>query len=88
MGQMVSLLKRADAVVTCDTGILHMASYLDRPLVVIFGPGNEAKYGPWPGAGIRRAVVTREVACRPCEKARCRFQDIDCVKLVRPGMRL
>ena len=84
MGQMVSLLKRADAVVTCDTGILHMASYLNRPLVVIFGPGNEAKYGPWPDAGIRRAVVTREVACRPCEKAQCRFQDIDCVRLVRP----
>ena len=84
MGQMVSLLKRADAVVTCDTGILHMASYLNRPLVVIFGPGNEAKYGPWPGAGIRKAVVTREVACRPCEKAQCRFQDVDCVRLVRP----
>ena len=52
--------------------------------MVIFGPGNEAKYGPWPGAGIRKAVVTREVACRPCEKAQCRFQDIDCVRLVRP----
>lgn len=82
LGQLACLLKRSGAVVTCDTGILHMASYLERPIAAIFGPADDNKYGPWSASGAR--VVKKEVFCRPCEKARCRYQEVKCISLISP----
>ena len=30
-----------------DSSILHIASYLNKPLVALFGPTDPARYGPW-----------------------------------------
>lgn len=70
LAQLSFLLKKAVLVVTNDSAVLHLASYLNRPVVAIFGPTDEKKYGPWSG---NSAVVKKEIFCRPCQKAQCRW---------------
>ncbi|OGX44074.1 MAG: lipopolysaccharide heptosyltransferase II [Omnitrophica WOR_2 bacterium RIFCSPLOWO2_12_FULL_51_8] len=80
--QLAQLLKRAACVLSNDSAVLHLSSYLNIPTVAIFGPTDEAKYGPWSEI---KAVVKKEIACRPCEKAQCRFGHLNCLHFIKPG---
>jgi lipopolysaccharide heptosyltransferase II len=75
-----ALIKKTRLVVTNDSAVLHLASYLNAPTVAIFGPTNDESYGPWSD---RCAVVKKEIFCRPCEKAQCRFGTLDCLRMVK-----
>ncbi len=50
VGQMIALMRRASLVIGGDTGPLHLAAALERPVVGIYGPTNPARNGPF-GAG-------------------------------------
>jgi heptosyltransferase-3 len=59
-----ALVEAASAVVCVDSLPLHLASALQRPCVVLFGPSSELVWGPWRNP--RAIVVAREYSCRPC----------------------
>jgi len=80
IAQLAHLLTKARLLITNDSAVLHLGSYLSIPVVAIFGPTNEEKYGPWSKT---YAVVKRDIFCRPCEKAQCRFGTLDCMKLIK-----
>jgi heptosyltransferase-2 len=80
IAQLAYLLKQASLLLTNDSACLHLGSYLNIPIVAIFGPTNELKYGPWSGSNL---VVSKDIFCRPCEQAQCRFATLDCLRLVR-----
>jgi ADP-heptose:LPS heptosyltransferase len=61
--ELVAVLAGAEAVVAGDTGPLHVAAALGRPVVGIYGPTDPAQTGP---RGPRVAVVRRPVPCGPC----------------------
>ncbi|MDF0674662.1 MAG: glycosyltransferase family 9 protein [Nitrospira sp.] len=42
------LLSRAALYVGTDTAVSHMAAAIGAPTVVLFGPSNPVKWGPWP----------------------------------------
>jgi heptosyltransferase III len=42
------LLSRAALYVGTDTAVSHMAAAVGTPSVVLFGPSNPVKWGPWP----------------------------------------
>lgn len=73
------LLTRVKLLITNDSANLHLASYLNVPVVAIFGPTDETKYGPWSD---NSSVVKKEIFCRPCQKAQCRFGTLRCMQLV------
>jgi len=77
--QAAALLEKVSFLVTNDSTNLHLASYLNVPVVAVFGPTDEAKYGPWSSDC---AVAKKEIFCRPCQKAKCRFNDLKCMQLV------
>ncbi|MCM8800956.1 MAG: lipopolysaccharide heptosyltransferase II [Candidatus Omnitrophica bacterium] len=79
--QLTYLLNKADLLITNDSAVLHLASYLNIPVVAIFGPTDELKYGPW---SERSRIVKKEVFCRPCQKAQCRLGDLRCMRLIKP----
>jgi heptosyltransferase-2 len=62
---LAALLRRARLVVANDSGVAHLATAVDRPLVVVFGPSNHRAWGPYPPAA-DRAVVREPLACSPC----------------------
>jgi heptosyltransferase-1 len=44
---MTSLLRRAALVIGGDTGPIHVAAALDRPVLALFGPTAPARNGPY-----------------------------------------
>ena len=57
------LLRKCRALVTNDTGTMHMAVALGTPVVALFGPTSPDSFGP---RGGRDRVVQGKVACSPC----------------------
>jgi heptosyltransferase-2 len=80
LSQLACLLKKARLVITNDSAILHAASYLDIPVIAIFGPTDDLKYGPW---SLNCAVVRKSIFCAPCQKAQCRFGTLECMALIK-----
>jgi len=63
------LLKDAVLFVGVDSGIMHLASSFDIPVVGIFGPTDPFYVGP---QGSRSTVVREEMACAPCYLKGCK----------------
>ena len=61
--QLAAILKRAAICVTNDSGSMHLAVALERPVVSVFGPTNPVQIGPY---GRPEAVVRVAVPCSPC----------------------
>jgi len=77
--QLSSLLKKAELLISNDSAVMHLASYLGTPVVAVFGPSDDLKYGPWSRGSV---AVRKEIFCRPCEKAQCRFKTLECLQRV------
>lgn len=71
--ELVALIDRAKAVVSNDSGPMHIAAALGKPLVALFGPTDPAKTGPYGWLKNRNLTVIRtSVPCSPCRKKRCK----------------
>jgi ADP-heptose:LPS heptosyltransferase len=83
--QLTALLERADLVVANDSGPMHIASALGRPLVTPFGPTNPVRTGPF-----RRmdSVIRLDIACSPCYSRHCSHQSCLRGLEVEPVVRL
>jgi ADP-heptose:LPS heptosyltransferase len=66
ISQLVSVLKNASVVITCDTGPMHLAVALKTPVVALFGPSDPRRTGPFRGRVVRAAVD-----CAPCNRRTC-----------------
>lgn len=62
--ELPSLVAMSKCVISVDTLVSHIASALKIPLIVLFGPTSEMKWGPWQHDKSR--VVTKDFSCRPC----------------------
>lgn len=67
----LAFIRKMDFVVGVDSGTLHMAAAVGVPVVALFGPMDERKWGPWAAteadeSPIPHQVVTAPVDCRPC----------------------
>ena len=69
--QLVALLERAELVIANDSGPMHIAAALGRPLVTVFGPTNPLRTGPY---GRIDSVVRLDIPCSPCYSRRCSHQ--------------
>jgi heptosyltransferase-1 len=49
IAELIAITRRATLVIGGDTGPVHLASALDRPVVGIFGPTDPARNGPFGG---------------------------------------
>ncbi len=59
-----AVLARAAALVSGDTGIMHMATAVGTPVVALFGP-TVGQFGFFPYRA-RATVLERDLHCRPC----------------------
>jgi heptosyltransferase-2 len=76
-------LAAATAVVSNDSGLLHVAAALGRPTIGIFGPTS-----PWHWAPLNPLAATLVTAskldCQPCHKPVCRFRHHRCMIDISP----
>jgi lipopolysaccharide heptosyltransferase II len=64
----VALLERAALVIANDTGPMHIAAALNRPLVTPYGPTNPVRTGPHRH---HDSVIRLDIACSPCYSRKC-----------------
>jgi ADP-heptose:LPS heptosyltransferase len=62
-----------------DTGMMHIAAALDKPVVAIFGGGTWPRFLPAASWGI---VFTQELPCSYCMWNDCWLADAPCIKMV------
>ena len=83
--EMLGLLARADLVASGDSGPLHLAVALGRPVVAAYGPTDPRIYGPYNPAAPPR-LHRKDLPCSPCYPtsagADCPLGDPICMRLV------
>ena len=65
IGELAALYRRAQLVLGPDSGAMHIAAAVHTPTVALFGPADPIEFAPW-GDTRRQAVLTSDIACRPC----------------------
>ena len=77
----IDLIGGADVVVTNDSGLMHVAAALDRPLVALYGSSSPEFTPP---LAERVAILQHPVPCSPCFARTCRFGHLDCLTQLSP----
>ncbi|WP_251424475.1 glycosyltransferase family 9 protein [Veillonella agrestimuris] len=67
--EMAALMDCCDIIVACDTGALHIALALGKPVVALFGPTDPKLWGPLDGRF--RIIVNDNMDCLGCRKRKC-----------------
>jgi ADP-heptose:LPS heptosyltransferase len=60
-GQLASVLRRCDLLVSNDGGVAHLAAAAQARTLTVFGPSNDAAWHPLHGD-----VISVDLPCRPC----------------------
>ncbi|MFC1477308.1 lipopolysaccharide heptosyltransferase II, partial [candidate division KSB1 bacterium] len=85
--QAAAALEKANAAVTNDNGLMHLAVASGIPVVAVFGPTvPEFGFAPW---GERHTVLGRDIYCRPCSihgTKECPEGHFRCMEEITPGM--
>lgn len=82
---LAALIRRAEVAVTNDSGSMHVAASLGKPMVSVFGPTNPVHIGPYERP---ESVVRVDLPCSPCNYRRlsqCPF-DHACMQQVTSEM--
>jgi 3-deoxy-D-manno-octulosonic-acid transferase/heptosyltransferase-1 len=76
---LAEIYKGACAVITTDSGPMHLAAAVGTPVIALFGPTDPARTGPY-GAG--HTVVRTDLPCSPCLLKKCPTQK--CMEEIMP----
>lgn len=77
LAQAVDLMAVSDAVVSNDSGLMHVAAALGRKLVAIYGSSDP---GFTPPLNQASRVVSLGLSCSPCFKRECPLGHLDCLR--------
>ncbi len=77
----IDLLSLARIVVSNDSGLMHMASALKRPLVVLYG-ATTPKFAP--PLTKKHVILYRNLSCQPCLKRLCPLKHFKCMRELPP----
>lgn len=76
--EMVEWIRACRLMVTNDTGPMHVAAALHKPVVALFGPTEPRRTGPY---GRMNDVLQLDLPCSPCFRGRCRHRiKMECLK--------
>ena len=82
LSEMIEWIRLSELVVTNDTGPMHIAAALAKPVVAMFGPTEPRRTGPY---GQVEHALRIELPCAPCLKPRCHFvRPMECLRAISP----
>lgn len=76
--QFGAVLARADALLTCDTGPMHIGAAVGTPLVVLSGAADPDRTGPLTESST--VLIDRTLSCCPCRDRICARGDMMCMQ--------
>lgn len=83
LAQAIDLMSCAGAVVSNDSGLMHVAAALNLPLVAVYGSTSPDFTPP---LAEQVAIVRTGIECSPCFDRTCRYGHYDCLRLLPPSM--
>lgn len=80
--EMIEWIRLCDLMVSNDSGPMHVAAALRKPLVALFGPTEPRRTGPY---GQMDSVLRIELPCAPCLKSYCTWHNPnECLTAISP----
>jgi lipopolysaccharide heptosyltransferase II len=80
--EMIEWVRRSELVISNDTGTMHVAAALRKPVVALFGPTDPAQTGPY---GQQQEALHIGLPCAPCMKDRCGYErPLECLRGISP----
>lgn len=80
------VMNHADMVITNDTGLMHLATAMNKKTVAIFGPTTR-ELGFFPTFPLSRVIENNDLKCRPCThigSKKCPKGHFKCMKNIDP----
>ncbi len=81
LDQAVHILSAASSIVCNDSGLMHVAAALNKPIVAIYGPTHA---GHTPPLSEHVQIISLGISCSPCYERNCPLGHHDCMRKISP----
>ncbi len=81
LGEAIELIACADAVLSNDSGLMHIAAALQKPLAVIFGSTSPEHTPPLSN---QVSIISNKIECSPCFERECPKEHHKCLRELMP----
>jgi heptosyltransferase-2 len=83
LAEAIALIAHAAAMVANDSGLLHIASALNRPVLALYGPTDPDHAPPFSDLA---ASISLRLDCSPCKQRECPLGHQDCMVKLSPEL--
>jgi lipopolysaccharide heptosyltransferase II len=79
ISRVIAVISRARAMLSVDTGMMHVATAVDTPVVALVGPEDPTRFGPY---GPDHTTLYHDFPCSPCDQIHCERKTPECMESI------